>query len=1058
MADFLSVPRPLTESGFQLVLGPIDALEDAFLRKLANLRAISSLAPIDVLVGGVLQRPYLQRRAAETAGAIINVRFSTLGELGVRLGEAGLIAEGRRPITTIAERGFAGEIARSASGYFEPVSSTPGFADATRRLVRELRQEAIDPPDYARLVSSAAESKAKADALAGLYTSCTDRRAGRYDGEDALRAADPAQFDGIELLAYGIWRLGGNARHLIERLAARVPVVFFLPATDSDADAATAELISWLDAHGATQTVLSAAAPATALAHVQRELFAHKAPIAPDESVQLVSAPDPLTETREAARTCLDWARAGIPFRDMAVSYRDAGTYRPLVESIFAEAGIPLYLDDGPSVAERPLGRRLLALLDLVGTNLVRRDVMAFLTDGWLPTETRERYGNRPVSRWESASRRAGVVEGLEQWRDRLTAQIERERDDANREGAPEWLLDRVTDSETLLRFIQDFAKRLEALPESGTWRTCLDSLKPILFDYVQDVTDVVGHLDQLTQLDELLLEPVTFDRFRDTVRAEIEALKSSDLDVGRPGAFGLRGVNVLDVNQLRHLRFEAVALLGLTERSFPPPPQQDPLFLDGERERLNANGAFSLPLRARGSDPEPLQFALAVGAPRQRLLLATRRATEAGGRPQLPSSFFRLAASALAGRRLTSSEIESLAAGHYRRLRAGRIGAGNAARALTLAERDITILEETPELGVALLHRIAPATIRSDELRRARWNDRSLTAFDGLLSGDEALGAIDSWLDATAPLGARILENYASCPYKFFLDRLLRVKPIVDPAQVVELGPLDRGSAIHEIFQRFLLEHTPDDLRGKSRETLQHRLREIADEVLDEVEARGLGGAPMLWARSRNEIVDDLARWLDLEIAAPGDYPERGFEVAFGGRWAGSDESPYSRDEPLSLVINAKELRLRGRIDRIEWKAGDSFRIIDYKSGKNRQKGIFEGGEALQLAIYLLAASDIVGIDLEHGTAEYLFATRRGGFTTHDLTGPDLIASRAALETILGRIVGGVSGGDFHAEPGKQCEWCDFDPVCDGGRQRQAERKKEDERRVTFVAMREIE
>jgi hypothetical protein len=32
-------------------------------------------------------------------------------------------------------------------------------------------------------------------------------------------------------------------------------------------------------------------------------------------------------------------------------------------------------------------------------------------------------------------------------------------------------------------------------------------------------------------------------------------------------GAFGRRGVNVLDVNQLRSLRFRAVAVLGLTER-----------------------------------------------------------------------------------------------------------------------------------------------------------------------------------------------------------------------------------------------------------------------------------------------------------------------------------------------------------------------------------------------------------------------------------------------------------------------------------------------------------
>jgi RecB family exonuclease len=804
--------------------------------------------------------------------------------------------------------------------------------------------------------------------------------------------------------------------------------------------------------------LLEAPEATNALARVQRDLFAPAGRIPPDETIQLISAPDPLSETKEAARTCLDWARAGIAFREMAITYRDAPTYRPLVEAVFGEAGIPVYLDDGPSVAERPLGRRILALLDLIDSPLLRRDVMAFLTDGWLPRDTRARYANQSVSSWESASRRAGVVGGVDQWRERLTALIERERAEAAKEGAPEWLGDRVEAGETLLRFMGDFAARLKAHPESGTWTECLDVLRPLLVDYVQDVGDVLGHLDQLAQLDELLLEPVPFERFLDTVRAEVQALKAGDLDEGRQGAFGLRGVNVLDANQIRHLRFRAVAVLGLTERSFPPPPRQDPLFLDGERERLNNAGGVTLPLRARGADPEPLQFAVAVGAARERLLLSTRRAAEAGGRAQLPSSFFRYAASALAGRRLRAYEIGELDPRFYRRLLAGRIGADDPARALTLPERDITTLEQNPPLGTALLHRLAPSTLRSDVLRRARWGTRTLTPFDGVLGEAEALDAIAAWLAESSPLGPSILETYALCPYRFFLERLVRVRPIEDPEEIVELDALTRGSVIHTILERFLFSHKPEDLRGKPRNDLQRALRQIADEELDAIVAQGLSGAPLLWERSRTEIADDLVRWLDREIGDPGTFAERGFEVAFGGRWSGSDESPYSRDEPLRLEIAGQELRLRGRIDRVEWTPGEAFRIIDYKSGLNRQKGVFAGGQALQLAIYLLAAADIVGIDVERGTAVYSFATRRGGFTDHFLTGADLRAKWEIFEGVLGRIVSGVTSGDFHAEPGRHCQWCDFDAACDVGRRRQSERKAEDERRVSFVQMKEVE
>ena len=119
-----------------------------------------------------------------------------------------------------------------------------------------------------------------------------------------------------------------------------------------------------------------------------------------------------------------------------------------------------------------------------------------------------------------------------------------------------------------------------------------------------------------------------------------------------------------------------------------------------------------------------------------------------------------------------------------------------------------------------------------------------------------------------------------------------------------------------------------------------------------------------------------------------------------------------------MTLTIDGQELRLRGRIDRLEWSPDESFRIIDYKSGSNRQKGVFDGGRALQLAIYLLAGADIVGIDVENGSARYSFATRRGGFTEHVLTGADLIAARDRFDGILTRIVQGVGSGDFHAEP----------------------------------------
>ena len=507
----------------------------------------------------------------------------------------------------------------------------------------------------------------------------------------------------------------------------------FLPTVSDDADEVHAELRAWLDQLRRRDRGACNCSGRLALASLQGRLFSSAEPIALDESVELVSAPDPLAEVREAARTCLAWAGAGIAFREMAVSYRQAELYRPLVEAVFAEAGIPVYLDDGPSLAERPLGRRVLALLDLVDSPLPRREVMAFLTDGRMPKETREQFGGAPAARWDSVSRRAGVVEGLEQWRSRLTLLREREAAAAAEEGAPEWLERRVADCDSLLAFIERLGRDLAACPASRQLdrAACLASLPSRQTTSPEPRTWSATSTSSPSST--TLVPEIERARFLDVVRAEVKALKAGDLDEGQQGAFGRRGVNVLDVNQLRNLRFRAVAVLGLTERSFPPPPRQDPLLLDDERERLNAGRR--LHAAAAGTRRRP--GAAAVRARRARgarAALPLHPPRRGGGRARCsfprPSSV--AAAAALAGRRVSVDEIRALP--FVRHVPAGRVGADTLERALTTRRARPNAARARPRRSDAQCSSgSSRARSGPTQLRRARWANRTLTAFDGV-------------------------------------------------------------------------------------------------------------------------------------------------------------------------------------------------------------------------------------------------------------------------------------------------------------------------------------
>ena len=836
--------------GLSVITGAPSALDAALAAEVRRHKADDPLAPITVVTGGTLLRPFLRARLATLLRGHINVRVVTPAEIALRLGEPALIAAGRTPITPLADRALAQEVARRAQSYFEPVRETPGFANALHRLFGELRAACVSAE---RLAGAATDAKQRE--LAGLYGGYLEARASFYDAGDAMAAPDPGRLDDRAVLLYGVWEAAPRLRSLLEVIAARVPVTVLLPLTGTVADDAHCELREWLASRGADVRRLDAARPRSALETMRHQLFAD-APtaVAADDSVAMISAPDPVREAREAVRACLDWAASGIGFHEMAIAYRHGAQYRGLIDQALREAAVPVYLHEGTPLSERPLGRQAFALLDLFDSNLPRAQVMQFLADARLPDRTWERYGGVSAPSWDGLSRQAGIVEGAAQWRDRLallhaqlTARAESEED------SPEWLERRIEDVDRLAAFVADLDAAIGRRPLSASWAAQLCYLGELFGTYLQDAEGLVGALATLADLDALG-EPVSGERFLDVVRAAIDGLRVGDVSDERQGAFARRGVNVLDVNSLRGLSFRAVAIVGLVERSFPPPPRQDPLLLDDERDELACSAGLALALRARGADAEALQFALAVGAAEERLQLSFARAESAGGRSQLPSRFFRDAARALVGEQVRADRVDELPAWCYRRISATRLIDGDLGGALSLQEYERALVQEQPQVGVALIERSSPTLTRALAAQRARWHSPALTAFDGVL-GPAALPALLARVGPDRPLSPTALESYATCPYRFFLEKVLGLKELDEPEAVDRIDALARGSLLHRILQRFLEQLGDRRPSAATRDGDQRRLREIALEECEAVEQRGLtggGGCVGGWGRGR--------------------------------------------------------------------------------------------------------------------------------------------------------------------------------------------------------------
>lgn len=204
-------------------------------------------------------------------------------------------------------------------------------------------------------------------------------------------------------------------------------------------------------------------------------------------------------------------------------------------------------------------------------------------------------------------------------------------------------------------------------------------------------------------------------------------------------------------------------------------------------------------------------------------------------------------------------------------------------------------------------------------------------------------------------------IEDYRSCPYRFFLKHVLKLKPAPKPTLLPEL--LDLGFLYHTILREF-----GKKLRGQSlRRKEMDRYREILAGILDEQYqewGRWAGSQPaeMVLSLKREEIRKTLKRWLESELdwteATAGRFKFYKLEWGFGidGVIPGSETltAPYRLEEG-PVVIN-----ILGRVDRVDRDDSGNFTVYDYKLGRGPTAKDLVEMEDLQIPVYLLALEQL--------------------------------------------------------------------------------------------------
>ena len=972
------------------------------------------LAPVTVAVPSPYAGLSLRRELGRQRG-LVNVRFLALSGIAELLGAPHLASTGRTPLTPARRTEAVRAVLQADPGPFASVASHRGTEEGLAATITDLRRA----PDGA--LDALAQHGSRGGALLHLYRAYRELTADSYDDQDlALAASDAAPMAPPALAELG-------------------HVIVHLPRRLSDAEAT---LVRGLAAAGRATVILTASGVPTA-------------PTAPPVADRVVSTPDPEDEVRAALRRLLARANAGASLSRMAILYPVREPYARLVPQILAGADVPW---NGPSptrLADSVTGRVVGQLVSLVDEDFARDAVANWLVSGPILDAD-----ERPVpgARWDLVSRTAGVVAGADQWADRLNHHRDQLRAAwvTARDGddQPEWRLGRLeADLEHTAR-LEAFMTELVAQaqpPASPSWAEFSGWCQTLLSRYLGGEGRRAGwperELDAARRVDAALADLASLDDLGagvDLPRFRVALDGALDAPAAHVGRFGT-GVFVGPLAAAVGAAFDTVAIVGATEGSLPARGKEDPFLPDADRAALG----LATTATRRADDRNDYLAALAAA---EHTLLCFPRADPRAQQARLPARWLLETATTHAGHPLTAEALRALGGQDWLDVvESFEQGVTTDAEPASLAERDLRSLAAWRATGRTVLdHPLATGALgRGFALAHDRASKR-FTSYDGNTGSSPALDRA-----CGHPLGATALQDWATCPRRYFLGRVLHVREVARPEAIENLRPVDEGTLLHAIFEEFVRERPPSSPNEAWTGRDRARMEAIVARHCAAAEAGGLTGRPLLWRLARRRIERTAAGFLAVDVALRRAHdaaprPET-LEVSFGD---GKPEVSVTR--PAGQTVH-----FRGRVDRIDVSPdGQRAVVYDYKTGRVDSYEDLEddpvvGGELLQLPIYALAARAITGAsDIE---AFYWFTRAE---TAHDAP----LGYRfdreveGRFETVVDTIVTGIGAGCFPADPGprdfdyrvqretfEHCFGCPYDRLCPLDRATTFARKEDD-------------
>ncbi len=725
------------------------------------------------------------------------------------------------------------------------------------------------------------------------------------------------------------------------------------------------------------------------IAHLEKHFFSYPAPRwdSSGRGVTLAAAANPRAETEGVAREIIALCRdCGYRYRDVIVLLRDLEHYADLISCVFADYGIPVFIDQKRTVMHHPLVELIRAALEVVATDWSFDPVFRFLkTD--LTQLTRgqvdllENYvlahGIRG-SRWADGRpwayrRRLSLEEDSEAseveiaeleeinrirrqaviFLDQFCRAARRGGDrDAGRpkDSAVGPIVNVRATSEALFTMLEKMA--VPELLENWSKLAESEGLLELAREHSQIWEGVTALLDQVVEAlgDEVL----TIEEYAAVLDAGLV-----DMRLGRIPP-GFDQVVVCSLERSRSPEARAAFVMGAADGMLPARVADSGILSEGDRERLQTVGLMLAPGARRRVFEEQYLIYIALTRSSEKLYLSYPLADDEGG-AMAPSPVAARIKELLPGLVQNFWPVEPAGAGP-----AGDCPAKTPACVPAGDNEGDEEISFVGNPGRTLAHLVT----RMRELKAGRpvdplWQDvyawfmrseykeKASHILAGLFKSNRE-GRLPAGI-GKALYGRRLktsvsgIEKFRACPFAHFLAKGLNLQE----RAVYKVGAPDLGQFFHAALKLF-----GDRVREMGLDwgrLNSGQCRALAGDVVDQLAPR-LQNEILISTARRRYLTGKLRRTVQqtalilAEHSRRGSFQPLGLELAFGP----------GGDLPAATFVlpGGAEIILSGRIDRIDSAKGDDglyLRIIDYKSGRVTisLQDIYHGLK-LQLLTYL--------------------------------------------------------------------------------------------------------